>query len=53
MTEKFTHFDERGAARMVDVGSKAETHRVSTAGGTNRMRPENLALVQSGSAKKG
>jgi cyclic pyranopterin phosphate synthase len=31
MTEKLTHFDERGAARMVDVGAKAETHRVAVA----------------------
>lgn len=53
MTEKLTHFDERGAARMVDVGTKAETHRVATAAGTIRMRPETLALVKSGTSKKG
>jgi len=53
MTEKLTHFDERGAARMVDVGAKAETHRVAVAGGSIRMLPATLALVQSGSAKKG
>ncbi len=53
MTEKPTHFDERGAARMVDVGTKAETHRVATAAGTIRMRPETLALVKSGTSKKG
>jgi len=53
MTQKLTHFDERGAAHMVDVGSKDETHRVATAAGFIRMRPETLALVQSGSAKKG
>ena len=53
MTQKLTHFDERGAAHMVDVGDKAETHRVATAAGFIRMRPETLALVQSGTAKKG
>ena len=53
MTEKLTHFDERGAARMVDVASKPETRRVAVAAGTIRMRPETLALVVAGSAKKG
>ena len=53
MTEKLTHFDERGAARMVDVGGKAETHRVAVATGTIRMRRETLELVKSGTAKKG
>ena len=53
MTEKLTHFDERGAARMVDVGAKAETHRVAVAGGSIRMQPATFALVRSGSAKKG
>src|SRR6202163_273921 len=53
MTEKLTHFDERGAARMVDVGGQAETRRVATATGTIRMLPQTLALVKSGTAKKG
>ena len=38
---------------MVDVGSKAETQRVAVAAGTIRMQPATLALIQSGSAKKG
>jgi cyclic pyranopterin phosphate synthase len=53
MTEKLTHFDERGAARMVDVADKPETRRVAVAAGTIRMLPETLALVTSGTAKKG
>jgi len=53
MTEKLPHFDERGAARMVDVAGKAETHRVAVAAGSITMRPETLALVLSGTAKKG
>ena len=38
---------------MVDVAAKPETHRVAVATGTIRMRPETLALVLSGAAKKG
>ena len=53
MTQKLTHFDERGAARMVDVAAKPETHRVAVAGGSIRMRPETFELVRTGSAKKG
>jgi cyclic pyranopterin phosphate synthase len=53
MTEKLTHFDERGAARMVDVGAKSETHRTATAAGFIRMRPATLEVVASGAAKKG
>ena len=53
MTEKLTHFDERGAAHMVDVGAKPETHRVAVAGGAIRMQPATLALIRSGTAKKG
>jgi cyclic pyranopterin phosphate synthase len=53
MTEKLTHFDERGAARMVDVGAKEETHRVAVAAGSIRMLPATLERVRSGTAKKG
>lgn len=48
-----THFDATGQAHMVDVGSKNETHRVAVASGTIRMKPETLAIIQSGTAKKG
>jgi cyclic pyranopterin monophosphate synthase len=53
MAQKLTHFDERGAARMVDVAAKPETHRVAVAGGAIRMRPETFEIVRSGTAKKG
>ena len=53
MTQKLTHFDERGAARMVDVAAKPETHRVAVASGTIRMQPQTLAAVTSGTSKKG
>ncbi len=51
--DALTHFDAAGHAHMVDVGAKAETHRVAVARGTIRMKPATLALVRSGSAKKG
>ncbi len=38
---------------MVDVSAKAETHRVARASGTIRMRPDTLALIESGTTKKG
>ena len=38
---------------MVDVGTKAETARVARAAGSIFMMPETLALIRSGSAKKG
>ncbi len=50
---KLTHFDERGQAVMVDVGEKAETQRVAVAAGRIVMRPETLAMIRTGDAKKG
>ena len=50
---KLNHFDERGQAHMVDVGSKAETHRVGVASGRIHMLPATFALIRSGGAKKG
>jgi cyclic pyranopterin phosphate synthase len=50
---ELSHIDETGAARMVDVGDKAETRREATAEGRVRMAPETLALIRSGEAKKG
>jgi cyclic pyranopterin phosphate synthase len=38
---------------MVDVGAKASTHRVAIAEGRISMQPTTLALIQSGTAKKG
>ena len=48
-----THFDAQGQAHMVDVAGKAATHRSATAQGRLVMLPATLALVLSGSAKKG
>jgi cyclic pyranopterin phosphate synthase len=48
-----THFDEAGAARMVDVGDKPETLRVAVASGAVEMAPATLALVKAGKIGKG
>lgn len=48
-----THFDDRGAAHMVDVSGKAVTDRVAVAEGVVRMTAETLALITEGRASKG
>jgi cyclic pyranopterin phosphate synthase len=53
MTSPLTHFDAEGQAHMVDVGAKDVTHRVARASGRIRMQPATLALITSGTAKKG
>jgi cyclic pyranopterin phosphate synthase len=48
-----THFDAQGQAHMVDVAAKASTHRVGVAGGRIEMQAATLAIITTGSAKKG
>jgi cyclic pyranopterin phosphate synthase len=48
-----SHLDAKGHAQMVDVGSKADTERVAIAKGEVVMKPETLALIQSGGLPKG
>ena len=50
---KLTHLDEHGAARMVDIGSKADSARMAAATGRSRMSPEALAAIRAGDAPKG
>ena len=50
---KLTHLDERGQARMVDVGGKPETARSAAATGRIRMSTEALDAVREGSGPKG
>jgi cyclic pyranopterin phosphate synthase len=52
-TDALTHFDAQGQAHMVDVGSKSSTRRTAVATGRIEMLPATLALIQSGTAKKG
>ncbi|PIB24823.1 molybdenum cofactor biosynthesis protein C [Amylibacter kogurei] len=53
MGDKLTHFDASGAAHMVDVSDKDITARIATASGRIVMRPETLAMIADGTAKKG
>ncbi len=48
-----THFDDQGQAHMVDVTTKASTHRVAVAQGRIRMQAATLQHVTGGTAKKG
>jgi len=48
-----THFDGQGQAHMVDVADKPATRRVAIATGRIEMRAATLALIESGSARKG
>ncbi|MDO8909025.1 MAG: cyclic pyranopterin monophosphate synthase MoaC [Pseudohongiella sp.] len=50
---QLTHLDERGNARMVDIGEKAVTSRVATAAAEVQMLPETFRLIADGSHKKG
>jgi cyclic pyranopterin phosphate synthase len=53
MSTPLSHLDEKGRARMVDVGHKPDTERTAIATGEVVMRPETLALIRSGALKKG
>ncbi|HBQ27650.1 MAG TPA: cyclic pyranopterin monophosphate synthase MoaC [Syntrophomonas sp.] len=49
----FTHVNEQGRARMVDVSGKNDSERVAIACAIISMQPETLALIKSGGIKKG
>ncbi len=51
--KRLTHFDDAGAARMVDVGAKPETERVAIASGTITMAPATADAVRAGTIGKG
>ena len=53
MKRKLTHLDERGRARMVEVGAKPETERVAVASGEVRMAPATARLIATGKVPKG
>ena len=48
-----SHFDERGASRMVDVSEKPETNRTALASGRVSMQPATLRLVRDRQLAKG
>lgn len=51
--QDFTHFNDQGRARMVDVGEKAPTRRTAAAAARVLVSPETFALIRSGGMKKG
>jgi cyclic pyranopterin phosphate synthase len=52
MTE-FTHIDEKGRVRMVDVTAKPPTDRVARAQAVVHMMPETFELIHNQGVKKG
>lgn len=53
MSDELTHLDERGRARMVNVGEKPVSHRVCVARGEVRMAKETLDRILEGRVAKG
>ncbi len=51
--EDFSHFNESGRARMVDVGGKAVTERTAIASGRVLVNAETFRLIKTGGMKKG
>ncbi len=49
----FTHLDDKGRVRMVDVTDKQPTVRVAVAGGTVMLKPETLKMIGDQKVKKG
>ncbi len=52
-TNDFTHFNEEGRAKMVDVGEKPESRRNAIAAARVLVNRETYGLIQSGGMKKG
>ncbi len=51
--QDFTHFNEQGRAKMVDVGEKPVSVRTAVARGRVLVSQETFALIRSGGMKKG
>ena len=49
----FTHFNEQGRAKMVDVGEKPISQRVAVAGARVLVNENTFSLIKSGGMKKG
>jgi cyclic pyranopterin phosphate synthase len=50
---EFTHINEQGYARMVDVSEKQDTERAAIAQAVVHMQPETLQAIKKGTIKKG
>jgi cyclic pyranopterin phosphate synthase len=53
MSNELTHFDERGASRMVDTSEKPITLRTAVATGRVVMQPSTVALIRDRKVAKG
>ena len=53
MTDRLSHVDDSGRARMVDVSAKPDTARMARARGSIRMRSETLAAIRANQIAKG
>lgn len=53
MTERLTHVDETGAARMVDISGKEPSARRAVAAGRVRTTPAVIALLRADALPKG
>ncbi|MEC9096046.1 MAG: cyclic pyranopterin monophosphate synthase MoaC [Planctomycetota bacterium] len=53
MMTEFTHFDEHGASRMVNVGGKEPSQRIALAAASVKMLPETLEKITNSDLKKG
>ncbi len=51
--KEFTHFNEQGRAKMVDVGEKEKTTRIAVAAGRVLVNQETFDMIKSGGMKKG
>ena len=49
----FTHFNDQGRAKMVNVGEKPITQRVAVAAGRVLVNEHTFSLIRSGGMKKG
>ena len=53
MTDRFTHIDEKGQVRMVDVTAKPATERIARAQAKVSMQPATFQMIQDQNIKKG
>lgn len=51
--QDFTHFNDQGRAKMVDVGEKPESVRTAVAAGRVLVNAATFSLIKSGGMKKG
>ena len=51
--QDFTHFNDQGRAKMVDVGDKPATVRTAVAAGRVMVNENTFALIKNGGMKKG